>query len=144
MKILTNPKLDEKEIKESIAYALDMKYRSLTCVIELSGRPIKTPKGFVLIPFKSPYYRRGMSDILFLHKGILFAFEVKTKEEYHWFSKKWPVIKNVGPKNEKEKHFFEQYMFITNIIKNGGHGGFIYNFEMAEKIIENALLDKNK
>jgi len=145
MKILSNQVISEKTIKEEIALYLATKYKdSFVCVIELSGRPIKTANRWVLIPFKSKFYRRGMSDISFLWNGMQFYFEVKTPEEYNWVYKKIPKLKAIGAKNQKEEHILEQLNFMLDAMKAGAHAGFVKSIKEVDEIINKALLDSKK
>ena len=53
----------EKNIEKAICDYLDG-LGAYVWNVELSGKPVKTPKGIILTPFKGKYYRRGASDIL--------------------------------------------------------------------------------
>lgn len=107
------------------------------CKIHLSGKPIKIGRSFKLIPFKNKYYRKGMSDILYIEKGRLFVFEVKTEDEYK------KAIKNINRLtkafSELPKylhHLKEQSDFIKKVKEAGGDGGFVFSVNCVKKILE--------
>lgn len=139
-KILTNQVLvpSEKEIEKAIAKRLSYYQGGFVCVIELSGRPIRTPSGTVMIPFQGEFYRKGMSDIIFLYKGKSFAFEVKTEKEYKWVVKHRDRLRKSARNlltKKRDIHVREQIDFIEGFKHSGNYGDFVCNFEQVEKII---------
>jgi len=129
----------EKQIETEILHYLNSIGAFPMC-IEISGRPIKNKHGIQLIPFKSPFHRKGMSDILCLYKGKLFAFEVKTRKELTWTQNKLAKYSTIDlvMGNKKDNHLAEQDRFIQHINDNGGHGAFVCSVDQVKEIIANS------
>lgn len=97
-------------------------------------------------PAKSnhPYVRNGVSDILAIKGSIFLALEVKTPKELAWWDKNKNRILTRGPKNRKEKRFFDQFCFIEEVVKNGGYGGFTDGWERTAEIVSKAKEDRRR
>ena len=107
------------------------------CKIELSGKPVKTPQGFKLIPFKNKYYRKSMSDILFFYKSNFYAFEVKTPQEHEKVKKNLNRFrtKTINQIPKYLHHYKKQFDFIECVKKQGGHGGFVSSLSDVKNIM---------
>lgn len=84
-----------------------------------------------------------MSDILFWWKGMFFAFEVKTVDEYNWISRNIDKIKSKAMVSKKEAHVLEQLHFLGSIKKAGGHAHFVCSLDQVKEILKNALLSND-
>lgn len=113
-----------------------------------SGRPIKKGNFIVLIPWKSPYCRKGISDIEFIWQGRHYAFEVKTPEEHGYINRNLKKIMSMKPSelsrksNLKKRHIYEQFEYIMSIKRAGGFGGFVSSLENVKKYLKESLPDK--
>jgi hypothetical protein len=91
-----------------------------------------------MIPFKNKYYRTGVSDIQFVFKGKMFAFEVKTPEEHKYILKHYKKI-FITPlemiKNKKQRHIKEQIEYIEGVKYGGGDGDFVSSLDHVKKIL---------
>ena len=106
---------------------LDVVQKGLVSKIELGGIPkVRHGKIVGIRNFRNKYYRKGMSDVLFIKNGITYFFEIKTPEvaselSKRYFSDKWNKYINLKS-NERLKL---QYEFLEMSIKHGARGGFV-------------------
>jgi hypothetical protein len=135
----------EKPLEHMVLNYLDRIPGGYVIKHELSGRPIKKGNYYILIPFKSKFFRRGHSDVTFLYKGTSYYFELKTTKELSWWKKKYETIKHLTPdllderKDKKIKHFLEQQLFINNINETGNKAYFVDTLEDVQLVISEAL-----
>lgn len=141
--VVQDVNLTEKEIEVLILEYLAVKYpTALICNIEISGKPRRIGGKVIMIPFMSPFHRKGMPDILMWLNGKSFAFEVKKVSEYKWYKKKESWFRLTPLQQmpcKKKKHTKMQLDFINDIISNGGHGDFVCNISQVQEIIDEAF-----
>lgn len=132
-------KLREKDIEKQILAFLSTIKGGWPCKVELGGRPVKKGNGYALIPFKSPFFRKGFSDIMFCYKGTTFFFEVKIESEYKWIMKHYGELKKFPPEmwnNKKHRHYSEQVHFIEGVRRAGNQGFFVCNLEQVKEALK--------
>ena len=128
----------EKDIERQILDYLEIR-GGFPMNIHVSGKPIRKGKTIIgIAPFASPYCPDGISDILYIYKTDIYAFEVKTPQEHKWLNNKWNHIKNTPLellKNKKEIHVKKQMEFIRRVVKSGGKGGFVSCLNHVKNIL---------
>ena len=105
--------------------------------------PIRFSKGRAL-KSTHPYVKKGVPDILAIKGSIFLVLEVKTPKELKWWDSNKNRILTRGPKNKKEKRFFDQYEFIREVIRHGGYGGFTDGWERTREIVSQAQKDSRQ
>lgn len=127
--------IKESEIQESILHFLN--FQKVYCRENKSVWFYDT-KNWFFRKNKSPYYKNGVSDILWILDGRFLAIEVKTPSEYKMSQKSifelQKRMKKLKPSTQKKyKHFIEQQEFIQNINNKGGIWFFA---DSVERVIE--------
>lgn len=138
-------KVREEDIEKVILDYLSRVRGGFVTKIHMSGRPVKTRAGIVMIPFQNRYCRNGISDIQFNFRGKMFVFEVKTPEEHKYILKHYkelmltPIELMDKKKNKKKYHIKEQMIYIEGIKDSGGDGDFVSDLDQVKKILNKHL-----
>lgn len=134
-------------MKESVIENLILDYLSrirggFVMKIHVGGKPINTARGIKMVPFKNKHCPTGISDILFILSGVLYAIEIKTPEAHRALLRQYDRIRLESKLQLPEylHHVKEQMDFIENVKRSGGSGGFASSLEQVKKIID----DKRK
>lgn len=85
----------------------------------------------------SKFVRKGISDVFYLEGGEFYVFEVKSDTEHKYIKKHLDdIMKSHGiGLNKKRMHIYEQALFIEDVKREGGFGGFVSTVEDVMEII---------
>ena len=87
--------LTEHQIEAVILDYLGTIENGYPCKIVCNGAIKKMPGGkIILVPQQNKYFRKGMSDILFLHPKKIFWFEVKTHDDYDFINRRIDFLRD--------------------------------------------------
>ena len=127
----------ENEIQNEILMALEMKQAGFFWRQNSVG--VFSRERNIFLKQKGRFHILGVSDILGVIDSRFIAIEVKTKSAYTWSMNKYTKYKiGIGPTNKKEEHVWNQFHFMSNIIKNGGVAFFSFSHQHA---VEQLLLE---
>ena len=132
----------EKKIQSDILFYLDHHHKGFACKIELGAVPIKNKSGQTIgiRPFGNAYYRRFMSDILFIDRtGRAFFIEVKSPGVMRSLSRRYYGDRSAWNKflaKTENKVVSGQFHFLLDAASRGISGGFAAKLEDVEEILK--------
>jgi len=125
--------LNEHQIEAALLEWLSTVDDGYPCKIVNNGDIKKLPDGrVILIPQQNKFFRKGMSDILFIHRKKTFWFEVKIYKDWDFIDRRKDWLRKELHTDKNYIRWQNQIIFQDEMRKRGHIAEFVYSLQQVK------------